>query len=86
MDLLVNEFFLAVVIGLVGALSRLALQYYRDGSLDQGYGKSLALLFLGGVGGWIAYAISGYVPLASLALGFSASDVIENLLGDYLPS
>lgn len=79
LDLLGSELFLSVLIGVVGALSRLALQYYRDGDLEQGYGRSLALLFLGGVGGWLALLISGYVPIGIWALGFTASDVIENL-------
>jgi hypothetical protein len=86
MSLLGNEVFLSVIIGIIGALTRLAVQLIRDGELDQSTAKSGALLFLGAVGGGIAYLISGYVPLASLALGFSASDVIENLLGNYLPS
>lgn len=80
MNLLLDPVFLSVFIGVVGALSRLALQYWRDDALDQSLKRSGALVFLGGVGGWLSFATTGvYVPAACWALGFSASDVIENI-------
>lgn len=80
MDLLSNPVFLSVLVGFVGALSRFALQWFRDEALNQTWQKSVALLFLGCVGGWLSYATNGvYAPAACWALGFSASDVIENL-------
>lgn len=84
-DILANPILLSVVVGIVGAASRLLLQRVRDGEFGD-YGKIAALLVLGGIGGWLAFLVAGYVPLAVWAMGFVAPDVIENLAATYGPS
>ena len=73
-----------VALGLVGAAGRLALQIYRDGVFPDALPRPLALLFLGCFGGGVAYLL-GESHLAAVALGFMASDVIENLLAGLSP-
>ena len=75
---------LFVAVGLVGAAGRLALQIYRDDLWPEKLPRPLALLFLGGFGGGVAYLL-GESYLTAVALGFMASDVIENLLAGIAP-
>lgn len=72
------------VVGLVGAVARVALQVYRDGVFPDSAPRPVALMFLGAVGGGVAYLL-GETYLSALALGFMASDVIENLLAGLAP-
>ena len=75
---------LFALVGLVGAAGRLALQVYRDGEWPGALPRPVALLFLGGLGGGVAYLL-GETYLGALALGFMSSDVIENLLAGIAP-
>ena len=75
---------LFALVGLVGAVARVALQVYRDGVFPESAPRPVALMFLGAVGGGVAYLL-GETYLGALALGFMASDVIENLLAGLAP-
>ena len=72
------------MLGLCGAGGRLALQVYRDGVWPESVPRVVSLLFLGCFGGGVAYLL-GEGHLAAVALGFTASDVIENLLASHGP-
>ena len=73
------------VAGLVGAGGRVALQVYRDDVYQGSTQRFLSVLFLGLLGGYVAWLVDPSM-LASVALGFVAPDVIENLLSKYAPS
>jgi len=79
-------FFVGVFFGVFGALSRVLVQWKRDGELP--YDEDVELyreLALGGVAGliiWLTNLFPGWraLAVASLTAGFSAVDTIENLL------
>ena len=73
------------VAGFLGAFGRIALQVYRDEVYKGTLQKAVALVFLGGLGGYVAWLLDPSM-LSSVALGFVAPDVIENLFTKYAPS
>jgi hypothetical protein len=73
-----------VALGLVGSAGRLALQIYRDDKWPAALPRPVSLLFLGGLGGGVSYLL-GEGHVSAVALGFMASDVIENLLAAMAP-
>ena len=72
------------VAGLLGAGGRIALQVYRDEVYKGIVEKACSLLFLGCLGGYVAWLLDPSM-LASVSLGFVAPDVIENLFSKYAP-
>lgn len=90
---------ICLVLGVVGAFIRVAIQWRRDGVVPVGDGLNLSLLvetFIGAVAGgvsWLLFNGGGppetvYLPglyLASLALGYSAPDALENILKTSTP-
>ena len=72
------------VAGLMGAFGRVALQVYRDNVYEGSMQKLVSLLFLGCLGGYVAWLLDPSM-LSSTALGFVAPDVIENLFSKYAP-
>jgi len=82
--LLSNPLTVSVTCGVIGALTRVAVQIYRDGKMPESTPRTISLLFLGAVGGGISGLMDG-TELAALALGYGASDVIENLLSSMYP-
>jgi len=87
MNLLGNPILWSVVIGVLGAGSRILLQLanpeYEPSEKENQ--RRLALIGLGAVGGWLALLIVGFNQIAIWALGFVASDVIENIASAYNP-
>ena len=76
--------FYPVVWGVVGALARIAIQVYRDGEWPESLPRAVSLVFLGGFGGAVA-GLLGESEIGWAALGYGASDVIENLLASKYP-
>jgi len=76
--------FYPVVWGVVGALARIAIQVYRDGEWPESLPRAVSLVFLGGFGGAVA-GLLGEGEIGWAALGYGASDVIENLLASKYP-
>ena len=81
---------LGIILGVIGAGSRIALQIWRDKTPTQTPWQYGALLCLGGVGGWLAYAIAGgemdlIAQVACWGLGFVAPDVVENFANGFSP-
>ena len=78
-----------VLCGLVGALSRVLVQIWRDKKVTQTGPEAVAELGLGLIFGWVAYQMGlstgagGY--LMAWALGFVAPDVAENFAEHYDP-
>ena len=78
-----NEIVWYVVVGVIGAGSRLLVQWFRDGEIKQTPLKIAALLGLGAVGGWVSlqllslFEIQNYIT--AWALGFVFPDVAENI-------
>ena len=70
--------------GLFGAVGRVALQMYRDGCWPESVPRVCGLLFLGVVGGVVGFFL-GEAVFGVIALGFMASDVIENLFSSKWP-
>jgi hypothetical protein len=70
--------------GFFGAVARIALQMYRDGVWPDSVPRTLGLLFLGVVGGVVGFYL-GEAVFGTIALGFMASDVIENLFSAGAP-
>jgi len=70
--------------GLFGAVGRVALQMYRDGCWPESVPRLVGLLFLGVVGGVVGFYL-GEAVFGVIALGFMASDVIENLFSGVYP-
>ena len=64
--------------GLFGACARIALQMYRDGVWPDSVPRVVGLVFLGVTGGVVGFYL-GEAVFGTIALGFMASDVIENL-------
>jgi len=73
-----------IIAGIIGAGIRIAVQVYRDKQVTQTIPELIAEVFLGAVGGGIAFLL-GEGVVASIALGFAAPDAIENLLGGFTP-
>jgi len=76
--------FWPVVWGVVGAVGRVAVQVYRDGVWPESLPRVVSLVFLGALGGALA-GLLGEGEVGWLALGYGASDIIENLLASKYP-
>ena len=76
--------FYPVLWGVVGAVGRIAIQVYRDGVWPESLPRTVSLLFLGALGGALA-GLLGEGEISWIALGYGASDVIENLLSSKYP-
>lgn len=74
---------LMVVAGAAGALTRVLLQRFREGTWPSSWWVQL---ILGAIAGWLSWEIPNYLPdwtnlgrLGAWALGFVFPDVAENL-------
>ena len=86
LEILGEPIVLSVIIGVIGAISRILVQTINQDEEKRSVNVLASLLGLGAIGGWLAYLIAGYVPIAIWALGFVAPDVVENLANAYSPS
>lgn len=91
---------ISILLGIVGTLVRVALQWRRDGIAPWGTDWQFHLsteIFIGAVCGgvcWLIYTLTEAQPetivvpilyLAALALGLAGTDSLENLLKKYVP-
>ena len=83
-ELVLPVLFWPVVWGVVGAVGRVAVQVYRDGVWPESLPRVVSLVFLGALGGALA-GLLGEGEVGWLALGYGASDIIENLLASKYP-
>ncbi len=78
----------AVSMGLVGSVTRIFIQYNRDGQLPTDGLSMYAKSFIGCIAGLVSWLVLADVgSLKSLALigltaGYSGSDFVENILSD----
>lgn len=75
---------LSIALGIVGALTRIAVQIIRDGKLPDSAPRVVSLIFLGAVSGGIAYLLN-QGEIVAISLGYTGSDAIENLLSNAYP-
>lgn len=86
----ITELLIAVTLGLLGSVTRIFIQYKRDGELPiTGLGLYTEA-FLGCIGGFLSWLFVAPSDLRSVAIvaitaGYSASDAIENWLDDGKP-
>jgi len=79
----VDPVLLSIGLGVVGATTRIVVQVHRDDKLPSLL-RGASLIYLGAVGGGIS-ALLQQGWLGALALGYGASDLIENLLARHYP-
>jgi len=78
-----------VLLGIVGAGVRIAIQLIRDRKFPHPFYISLVELFVGAVSGYVSYYLVTFYALTNhltaLAFGYMGIDALENLLRGYLP-